>query len=51
MATRKAAAAHLWLTLIIKELKISVEHSRLVNTKPNQTLNIVFSVGTEVCGF
>ena len=31
VATRKVAvAAHLCLTLIIKELKISVEHSRVV---------------------
>jgi hypothetical protein len=36
---------HLCLTLIIKELKISVEHDRVVNnTKYNQTLNIIFSV-------
>jgi len=27
VATRKAVAAHLCLTLIIKDLKISVEHS------------------------
>jgi len=31
-------AAHLCLTLIIKELKISVEHERVVTT-----LNIIFS--------
>ena len=34
-------AAHLCLTLIIKELKISVEHDRVVTT-----LNIIFSVVT-----
>ena len=32
-------AVHLCLTLIIKELKISVEHDRVVTT-----LNIIFSV-------
>ena len=39
-------AAHLCLTLIIKELKISVERDRVVignNTKYDQTLNIIFS--------
>jgi hypothetical protein len=37
--------AHLCLTLIIKELKSSVEHDRVVhNTKHNQTLNIIFGV-------
>jgi hypothetical protein len=36
---------YLCLTLIIKELKISVEHDRVVNnTKYYQTLNIIFSV-------
>ena len=39
-------AAHLCLTLIIKEFKFSVEHDRVVinNTKYNQTLYITFSV-------
>jgi hypothetical protein len=32
-------AAHLCLTLIIKELRISVEHDRVLTT-----LNIIFSV-------
>ena len=32
-------AAHLCLTLIIKELKMSVEHDRVITT-----LNIIFSV-------
>jgi hypothetical protein len=32
--------AHLCLTLIIKELRFSVEHDN--NTKYNQTLNIIF---------
>ena len=35
---------HLCLTLIIKELKISVEHDRVVTTLNNQTPNIIFSV-------
>ena len=34
---------HLCLTLIIKELKISVEHDRVVTT-----LNIIFSVARQV---
>jgi hypothetical protein len=38
MVVRKVAA-HLCLTLIITELKISVEHDRVVTT-----LNIIFSV-------
>ena len=39
-------AEHLCLTLIIKELKFSVEHSRVVDliTKFNETLNITFCV-------
>jgi hypothetical protein len=39
-------AAHLCLTLIVKELKISVEHGRVVynNTKHNQTLNTILCV-------
>ena len=38
-------AAHLCLTLIIKELKFSVEQDRCGNnTKYNQTLNNIFSV-------
>jgi hypothetical protein len=37
--------AHFCLTLIIKELKISVEHDRVVTTlKYRQTLNVIFSV-------
>ena len=37
--------AHLCLTLIIKELKVSVEHDRAVKkTKCNQALNSIFSV-------
>ena len=35
-------AAHLCLTLIIKELRISVDHIRVVTTKYNQTLNILW---------
>jgi hypothetical protein len=44
-------AAHLYLTLIIKELRISVEHDRVVcnNTKYNQKLNIIFSVVLVLC--
>ena len=38
MAVLKASA-HLCLTLIIKELRISVEHDRVVTT-----LNIIYSV-------
>ena len=38
MAVGKVAA-HLCLTLIVKELRISVEHDRVVTT-----LNIIFSV-------
>jgi len=38
-------APHFSLTLIVKELKISVEQGRVVTTlKYNQTLNILFSV-------
>jgi hypothetical protein len=40
VAVRKVAA-HSCLTLIIKELKISVEHNRVVTT-----LNIIFSLIT-----
>jgi hypothetical protein len=37
--------AHLYVTLIVKELKISVQHGRVVTTiKSNQALNIIFSV-------
>jgi hypothetical protein len=37
--------AHLCLTLIIKELKFSVDHDKGGNnTKSNQTLNIKYSV-------
>ena len=36
--------AHLCLTLIIKELKFSVEHDRMVTILNNQTINIIFSV-------
>ena len=44
MAVGKVAA-HLCLTLTIKELKMSVEHGRVVtNTKYNQTLDIIFCV-------
>ena len=35
--------AHLCLTLIVKELKIGVEHGRVVNnTKCYQALNVIF---------
>ena len=45
MAVKKVSAAHLCLTLIIKELKISVGQDRVVTTwKYNETLNIIFSV-------
>ena len=36
------------LTLIVKELKINVEHGRVVTTLNNQTLNILFSVLTKL---
>ena len=42
-------AAHLCLTLIIKELKISVEHDRVVTTlNISNTLNMIFSVVNEI---
>ena len=47
-------AAHLCLTLSVKELKNSVEQGRLVTTKYNQTLRILFGVGsmhTEESGY
>jgi hypothetical protein len=44
VAIRKVAV-HLYLTLIIKELKFSVEHDRVVTT-----LNIIFSVVFETSG-
>jgi hypothetical protein len=37
---------HSCLTLIVKELRITVEHGRVNYTKYNQTLNILFSVVT-----
>ena len=44
MAVRKVAA-HLCLTLIIKELKISVEQDRVVTTlNIINTLNIIFMI-------
>jgi hypothetical protein len=39
-------AAHLCLTLIIKELKINVEWDRVVTTLNRIKLNIIFSVVT-----
>jgi hypothetical protein len=45
--TVRKVAAHLFLTLITKELKISVEHDRVVTTlKYNQTLTTIFRVVT-----
>jgi hypothetical protein len=45
--TIRKVAAHLFLTLITKELKISVEHDRVVTTlKYNQTLTTIFRVVT-----
>ena len=40
----REVVAHSCLTLIVKELKISVEHARVVITKYNQTLNFIFCV-------
>ena len=40
--TVEKVVAHLCLTIIANELKISIEHGN--NTKYNQTLNILFSV-------
>ena len=40
--TVEKVVAHLCLTIIANELKMSIEHGN--NTKYNQTLNILFSV-------
>jgi hypothetical protein len=43
VATGKVGA-RLCLTLIVNELKISVEHCRVITTKCYQTLNIIYCV-------